>query len=204
MKKILAIDDNKDILLGISEICRLKNWTAYLAQGVNEALEVLSANDIDLILIDYHMPIISGLVGVEKIRKINPRVPIIVLTIDEQQSLADAFIDAGASDFALKPIKVPDLISRIRVHLKYSESTKEQTVKKREYVKGINESTLNIIENFIRSRSPGITLDEVSEGTGYAYQTVHRYLTYLIENGEMDMTYSSGKKGRPKAKYHFI
>lgn len=204
MKTILAIDDNKDILHGISEICRLKSWKACVAEGVKSALDIIETNDIDLILIDYHMPIISGLVGVEKIRKINPYVPIIVLTIDEEQSLADAFMEAGASDFALKPIKVPDLISRISVHLKYSKSAKPIQKKKRAYVKGINESTLNVIESFIRLRGQGVTIDEVSLGTGYAYQTVHRYLTYLIENGEMDITYYSGKKGRPKAKYYFI
>jgi two-component system response regulator DctR len=43
-------------------------------------------------------------------RKIDSKVPIIVLTVDECQKIANEFLAAGASDFATKPIKVPDLV----------------------------------------------------------------------------------------------
>ena len=66
----------------------------------------------------YHLPQVSGIRGVEMIRELDPDVPIIVFTIDESQEVAEQFMQAGASDFALKPIKAPDIISRIRLHIR--------------------------------------------------------------------------------------
>lgn len=204
MKNILAIDDNNDILKGLGEICKLKGWQPFLASDVSEGLKLFNDEQIDLIIIDYHMPIVSGLVGVIKIREISDDVPIIVLTVEEGQALADAFLEAGASDFALKPIKVPDLISRISVHLKYSQLNKTKKVVHRKLVKGINNTTLEAIEDFMNKEKLELTINEVSEGTGYAYQTVHRYLNYLIEIKVVEITHSSGKKGRPTLVYRII
>ena len=55
------------------------------------------------------------------LRALSHTVPIIVFTIDESQEVADQFLQAGASDFALKPIKAPDIISRIKLHLRLLE-----------------------------------------------------------------------------------
>ena len=43
--------------------------------------------------------------GVKMFRRQDPDIPIIVFTIDEDQGVADKFLEAGASDFATKPIK---------------------------------------------------------------------------------------------------
>ncbi len=203
MKNILSIDDNKDILIALGEICKLKGWKPYLANNVGEGLAIFKDENIDMVIIDYHMPIESGLVGVKKIRSISTEVPILVLTVDEDQTLADSFIEAGASDFALKPIKVPDLISRINVHLKYVQLNKPNKVH-RKLVKGINNTTLEVIENYMKEINDELTINEVSKGTGYAYQTVHRYLNYLIEIDVVEISHSSGKKGRPTLLYRIV
>ena len=52
------------------------------------------------------MPGINGVEGVQMLRALSHTVPIIVFTIDESQEVADQFLQAGASDFALKPIKL--------------------------------------------------------------------------------------------------
>lgn len=198
---ILAIDDNIGILEGLGEICKIKSWRPFMAQDVKSGIEVLKENDIDLILIDYHMPIISGLVGVKMIRELNASIPIIVLTVDENQAIADAFLDAGASDFALKPIKVPDLISRIGVHLKYSKKTDDSIERVKLSIKGINHSTLEIIIKYMKSRGGEMTINDIAKGTGYAYQTVHRYLNSLIEIDYVKITHTTGRRGRPTLLY---
>lgn len=202
MKKILAIDDNTDILEAIGEMCELKNWKAYLASNVDAGVKIFESNDIDLVIIDYHMPIVNGITGVKKIRKRCKHVPILVLTVNEDQDLANSFLENGASDFALKPLKVPDLISRISVHLKYSEKA-EQTSAETEYVKGINKKTLEKIKGSIMDSDTDLTMEEVSNRSGYAYQTVHRYISYLVETGLVEITHSSGRLGRPKNKYRW-
>lgn len=135
-------------------------------------------------------------------RKIDPDIPIIVFTIDEDQGIADKFLEAGASDFATKPIKAPDIISRIRVHIRLMESKK---TKKNEFepflVKGIGTSTMELIKDAMRGQTHYLTVEEISEKTGLAYQTTYRYLQHLTSDEKVDVKSSYGKKGRPKQSY---
>ncbi len=208
MHTILIIDDNEEIRFALSQICDFKGWKAITASHVKEGIDKFSNEAIDLVLIDYHMPVLNGLEGVKMLRSISETVPVIVLTVDEKQEVADAFMEAGASDFALKPIKAPDLVSRILVHLKFAELNQGKEVKVEKtsgqdkpyevYTKGISLNTLGIVENFFLKNEKEYTIDEISENTGLAYQTVHRYLKHLIKFKVVQTEYRYGKVGRPK------
>ena len=120
--KILLVDDEAEILYALKAVIETQGWTGLIAQNVKQALEIYKTDSPDIILIDYHMPHINGVEGVKMFRRQDPDIPIIVFTIDEDQGVADKFLEAGASDFATKPIKAPDIISRIRVHIRLMES----------------------------------------------------------------------------------
>ncbi|MBI9106432.1 MAG: response regulator [Spirochaetales bacterium] len=199
MKKILVIDDNKDILYALSEILNYKKWESFTAETVQDGLVIFQKWDIDLIIIDYHMPGINGLDGVKMFRGFSSSVPIIVLTVEESQETAERFLNAGASDFALKPIKAPDLLSRLMVHLRSeADRSAEKNENFRKYTKGINLSTLTIIERTMKNHISMMTLERIAEDSGLAYQTVHRYLKHFMEHRVVDSEYSYGKVGRPK------
>ena len=200
MKKILVIDDNEDILYALNEILKYKKWHAFLATSVQKGLEIFENEAIDLVIIDYHMPVVNGMAGVKKIRSLSKDVPIIVLTVEENQSVADEFIAIGASDFALKPIKAPDLLSRLSVHL----SKVKKARKTYKYAKGISQSTLRIIEDYMMKNETDMTLNKISKQTGLAYQTVHRYLHYLVKENLVELDQSYGKIGRPKQYYKWL
>lgn len=208
MKKILIVDDNKDILFALSEICNYKGWIPYTASNVEKGIEIFKDNHIDLIIMDYHMPVINGMLGVKLMRSLSEDVSIIVLTVEESQEIADAFIEAGANDFALKPIKAPDLISRLSVHLNTSKSekanSKKVTSEYKEYTKGISVKTLEIIEEFMIKADESLTMANISKGTGLAYQTVHRYLQHLVDHKIVELEQNYGKVGRPKQYYKWI
>ena len=105
--KILMIDDDEQILFAMKAVFEYQGWESLSAQDVLGGLRLFRSEKPDLILIDYHLPQINGIKGVQMIRELDGEIPIIVFTIDESQEVADRFIEAGASDFALKPIKVP-------------------------------------------------------------------------------------------------
>lgn len=204
-EKILVVDDDEEILFAMSAICEFKNWTPVTAGSIEEALEKFKSNNPDIILMDYHLPKISGIEGVKLLRNISSEVPIIVLTIEESQEVANKFFQAGASDFALKPIKAPDIISRINVHLRFKQSIKNSHKNLvTDYSKGINPETLEIVKNYFIDENKYLTIDTVSKGTGLAYQTVHRYIQYLLENNKIGTKCNYGKKGRPKQEYIWI
>ena len=86
-KKILVIDDDKEILFAMSAICEYQNWIPITAVNVMEGLKLVKKEKPDVILIDYYMPVINGMEGVKEIRKLDNEVPIIVLTVEKNQKL---------------------------------------------------------------------------------------------------------------------
>lgn len=202
--KILIIDDNKEILFALSTICEYKEWIPITALAVEAGVTKFKEHNPDIVLIDYHMPIINGMVGVKLLRDISDTVPIIVLTVEEKQEIADAFMDAGASDFALKPIKAPDLISRINVHLRLKSNMASNKKAYKEYAKGISLGTLELIENYMSELNDYTSIAAISANTGLAYQTVHRYLQHLIDHDKVNLQHKYGKVGRPKQCYIWI
>lgn len=199
--KILTIDDSKDILFAISAICEYENWEALTACHAMEGVNLFKNKGANLILVDYHMPKIDGIETVKLLRKINKSVPIIVLTVEEKSEIADRFIKAGADDFALKPIKALDLIWRIKAHLKMNRVSNTIESTDIEFRKGISPETLDIILNYLNENKEYTTINKISQSTGLAYQTIHRYMQYLVDNNKVKVVLHYGKQGRPKNRY---
>lgn len=201
---ILVIDDSKEILFAISAICEYQNWIPITALNGEDGIVKFKKNMPNLVLVDFHMPKMNGIQVVKKLRDISRTIPIVVLTVEERQEIADQFMEVGASDFALKPIKAPDLISRIKVHLRLNQNHEQSKNSEMEYVKGINNSTLELIMQDLIKIEEYTTITRISQGTGLAYQTVHRYLQHLIDCRKVEVKLDYGKRGRPKQSYKWI
>ena len=149
MINILAVDDDHDILFTLQAICKVANFNVSISDDGYQALQFLQKSNFNLIMVDYHMPKMNGLKLVKKIRETDNQIPILVLTVDESLELANKFIDAGATDFAIKPIRAADLISRIKLHLKLNqlENTDEiqLNIDEESLPKGMTIATLQII-----------------------------------------------------------
>lgn len=196
------MDDDENIRFTLKEICHYAEWNVLEAATGKDAVELFKQMRPDLVLLDYHLPHGDGISTTKTIRKRDQHVPIIVLTVDERQEVADSFMKAGATDFALKPIKAPDLISRIRLNLRISKLTEEHHSA---FVdKGIKSDTLMSIKGHLLNQEDAVTIDEVKDALPIAYQTVHRYLNYLEGKGEVEVITQYGKKGRPKNRYRLI
>lgn len=203
MKKILAVDDDKDVLFTLKAIGDVADFDIETIDNGKEAFEMIKEGDYSLVIVDYHMPGMSGLQLVKNIRNTNPNIPILVLTVDESIEIANNFLKAGASDFANKPIKTPDLISRINLHLNIADESnkKMEQLKDINIPKGMSRQTLKIIVNYMEEQSEYETIEEISKGTGLAYQTVHRYLKYMNKNNIIKKDLSYGSVGRPIHSY---
>lgn len=199
--KILTIDDSKDILFAISAICDYQGWEALTATHAQEGLKLLTNQGANLVLLDYHMPKIDGIEAIRLLREVNKTVPVIILTVEERPEIADRFMAEGANDFALKPIKALDLIWRIKTHLRISQESNLQESNDIELKKGISRETLDIVLHYLNNNAQYTTIKKIAQGTGLAYQTVHRYMQYLIDNKKVEVKLKYGKQGRPKNRY---
>ncbi len=199
---IVAIDDEKDILYMLKAIGDTQGWTVHGETNSLVAVSKIRTIKPDLILIDYHMPQQNGVTTVRQIRNFNAKVPIIVLTIDDRQAIANEFLEAGASDFANKPIRVPDLVARINVHFKLLEQ--QRAMNGRTLVnKGINEATLQMVADECCALGDWFYIEQVAQNLGLAYQTTVRYLQYLVAKDELLVVNDYGKVGRPRNKYKY-
>ncbi len=199
--KILSIDDEEDIRYALKAIFDYEGWSGLMACNVEEGIGLFRKHQPDIVLIDYHLPRINGLKGVMMLRELSPNVPIIVFTIDEDQEVANRFIEAGASDFALKPIKTPDIISRIHLHIRLMESQNKRLTEEEKPVKGIGAPTLELIRECLQKTREFSTADQIAANTGLAYQTTYRYLQYLQAENFLEVKSNYGKIGRPKQEY---
>lgn len=200
---ILAVDDEKDILYTLEAVGFAVGWKVYTERNSIIAVSKVKTLKPDLVLIDYHMPQQNGILTVKQLRKLDSRVPIIVLTVDERQEIADKFLAVGASDFANKPIKVPDLVARINVHLKLAETQREAQGRAISCCKGINDGTLQLIQDYCRTVGDWFYIEDAVQNLGIAYQTTVRYLQYLIANDELLVVSDYGRVGRPRNKYKY-
>lgn len=194
---MLIIDDSEEICFAISEFFIYKGWIVETANSVEKSLEILKNRKFDIILIDYNMPYINGAVGVKLIRALDKDVSIIALTVEGEEIVAESFFEAGANDFAIKPIKMLDLFSRVNVHLNNKKRLKDEEV----LPKGIDKNTLNIVLGCLSNKKEYIDVDEISNLTGVATKTVNRYMNYLLDEEKIILNNIYGKIGRPKKEY---
>lgn len=194
---MLIIDDSEEICFAISEFFIYKGWSVETANSVEKSLEILKNRKFDIILIDYNMPYINGAVGVKLIRALDKDVSIIALTVEGEEIVAESFFEAGANDFAIKPIKMLDLFSRVNVHLNNKKRLKDEEV----LPKGIDKNTLNIVLGCLSNKKEYIDIDEISNLTGVATKTVNRYMNYLLDEEKIILNNIYGKIGRPKKEY---
>ena len=117
--EILVVDDSPDSRMIVEKVLnKHTKWLLTLAADGKEALDFYAAKSFDVIIMDVHMPNVSGLEAVRKIRATEaemnrPAVPVIALTAsDSPQSLQEC-LDAGYTSCLVKPVFRYDLVKII-------------------------------------------------------------------------------------------
>ena len=116
MKKILIVDDEKDILEFLGYNLRKEGYEVIEAKTGDEALHLVKNNIPDLIILDVMMPGIDGIETCQRMREM-PKLKdtlIIFLTARNEDFSQIAGLDAGADDYVSKPIKPKVFLSRIK------------------------------------------------------------------------------------------
>lgn len=122
MKKILVVDDEKDILEIITEYAKNEGYEVVEADNGTDAIKLFSKNNIDIIVLDIMLPDFNGYKVAERIKKIKD-VPIIMLSAKNQEEDKLKGFDIGIVDYVTKPFSPRELMARIKVNLLKSEST---------------------------------------------------------------------------------
>lgn len=115
--RVMIVDDEPQIRRVMRTVLTANGFEPYEARTGEEALDVLSEFNPDVILLDMNMP---GMGGMEACRSVRDRadVAIIVLSVRDSEKDKIAALDAGADDYLTKPFSVNELMARIRAHIR--------------------------------------------------------------------------------------
>ena len=112
--RILLVDDETGILDSLRILFRGKGYEVLTALGGAEALEILSSDKPDLVVTDIRMPGISGLEVLAETRKIDPEIPVILMTAQASLQSAVRAVNEGAYYYLQKPFANDDLLAICR------------------------------------------------------------------------------------------
>lgn len=131
MIKILVADDEPDVVEVISVGLKLNSpdWEVLSAEDGQVALNLFRKENPDLIILDGNMPNMSGLEACRAIRRESQDVPIIFLTVRDEEIEKVRGLEAGADDYITKPFSPLELVARIRALLRRTARGKAAMVR---------------------------------------------------------------------------
>jgi len=119
-KNVLVVDDDVRNLFALTTAFERYNINTITAESGRDAMTILSENkNIDIVLMDIMMPEMDGYETTQKIRREhkNSTLPIIAVTAKAMKGDREKCIEAGASDYITKPLKIDQLLSLMRIWL---------------------------------------------------------------------------------------
>ena len=127
MKKILLVEDNEAIIMGLKYSLEQENFQVIFAKTAKESKEKLDNKNIDIVLLDVSLPDGNGFEICKEIKEKND-IPIIFLTAQDEETSIVLGLDLGADDYIVKPFRTRELISRIKSVLRRYGKKEENNI----------------------------------------------------------------------------
>jgi two-component system, OmpR family, KDP operon response regulator KdpE len=119
---ILIVDDEISIRRALhTTLGKLGFQTVEAARG-EEALSLARTNFFDAVLLDINMPGMTGVDTCRNMRRLLPRMPILMLTVRDSEDDKVEALDAGADDYITKPFQLRELTARIRASMRWAKA----------------------------------------------------------------------------------
>ena len=195
MYNILVVDDDKEIVESIEIYLRNEGYKVFKAYDGLEALDILTNEEIHLILIDIMMPKLDGIKATIKIRQ-EKNIPIILVSAKGQDTDKILGLNIGADDYITKPFNLLELIARVKSNLRrymnfgnFNNETREDvhrsgglelnTSTKEVKVDGnqvkVTPIEYRILELLLRNKGRVFSIDEI-------YEKVWKEESFNVEN----------------------
>ncbi|MDH6251555.1 two-component system copper resistance phosphate regulon response regulator CusR [Chryseobacterium sp. H1D6B] len=120
MKKIILIEDETSVVSFIKKGLQEKGYEISVAFDGRTGVQLVEANDFDLVILDIMLPEMNGLDVCKEIRKTNKHVPILFLTALGTSENIVLGLESGGDDYLVKPFKFIELVARVKSLLRRS------------------------------------------------------------------------------------
>jgi putative two-component system response regulator len=112
--RVLVVDDDRTSLLIVKMFVGLLGGEAVAVSDPEQALEDAATTDFDLAVVDVHMPKMDGISFVERLRRLKgAHMPIMMISVDDAETVRRAALRAGASEYMTKPLDRLAFTSRL-------------------------------------------------------------------------------------------
>ena len=115
--RLLLVDDDRQILIPLAKLLGLQGYHCTTATTGTEALRILESETFDLMFLDIGLPDIDGVSLCRQIRT-KHHFPIVMLTARGSTSDKMIGLEVGADDYITKPFDPPEVLARVRAHLR--------------------------------------------------------------------------------------
>jgi two-component system OmpR family response regulator len=161
-KKILIVEDERHIGVGIKFNCEAEGYAATLVGDGPAALRAFEAEPhaFDLVILDLMLPDMSGYAVLERLRRAGVEVPVLILSARTLSEDRTRGFDLGADQYMMKPFDLNELLSRVRNLL----NRKPVPIREREPAEDIyqfNEAVVNFTRHEVTVRGEPRTLTQL-------------------------------------------
>ncbi len=125
MKKILLVEDDPSIIMGLSYSLQKEGYSVVACSSVATATQQLTQDSFDLLILDLSLPDGSGYEVCQAQKQLRDA-PVIFLTARDDEISVVQGIEMGADDYITKPFRLRELLSRIKMVLRRCYREKEQ------------------------------------------------------------------------------
>jgi two-component system KDP operon response regulator KdpE len=112
--RALLVDDEPSFRKVLHKSLATAGFAAEEATCGEDALEILRQQSFDLVLLDLNMPGMDGITACRQIRKLWPKLGIVMITVRDAENDIVKALECGADDYLMKPIRFRELIARLR------------------------------------------------------------------------------------------
>ena len=207
MTKVLVVEDDRSILLGLEKNLRFEGYEVVTASDGEEGLRLAFDAQPDLILLDLMLPKLNGFEICRAVRKRDPAIAILVLTAKTMEADKVTGLDLGADDYVTKPFSVKEVMARVRALLRkksalegsaeaFTFGTVEvdfvgRTVRKDGALVETSKKEFELLGLFVRNRGRVLARDQIlNKVWGYDYygtpRTIDNFVQKLREKIERD------------------
>ena len=120
MKRILVIEDEPQMLLGLRDNLELEGYEVQTAADGDEGLQKAASFQPDLVILDVMLPRKNGFDVCRELRARSNATPVVMLTARNQETDKVLGLELGADDYVTKPFSITELLARVRAVLRRS------------------------------------------------------------------------------------
>jgi response regulator of citrate/malate metabolism len=219
IRTLVVEDDALVAEVHASYVERVPGFTvAGVAHRATEALELLAARPVDLVLLDFHLPDVKGL---DMLRILHARtaapVDVIAVTAARDPESIRQAISHGVSQYLVKPFAFATFADKLERYARYRAEVEHAAEPDQAEVdaligtlrgptarslpKGLNATTLENVRDAVRATGAPLTASEVAGRCGLSRVTARRYLEHLAVEGVVTLSMRYGGTGRPEHLY---